>query len=125
MLGLGQALVDELQAMSIHIGLSDVKDCFHRLKQPRWLAEYFCFKPICASWVNLGGTTLDGVPLKDNDIVYPMPGSLRMGFSWSLFFAQKINKYQCSLTRSLTCSRIISDSSLASSAMSPKRVRVL
>lgn len=104
-----QAFVDELQAMNIHIGLSDVKDCFHRLKQPRWLAEYFCLKPIRASWVNLGGTTLDGVALKDNDIVYPMPGSLCMGFSWSLFFAQKINEYQCSLTKSLTCSRIISD----------------
>ena len=67
-----QAFVDELQSMNIHIGLSDVKDCFHRLKQPRWLAKYFCFKPIRASWVNLGGTTLDGTILRDNDLVYPI-----------------------------------------------------
>ena len=104
-----QAFLDELQSMNIHIGLSDVKDCFHRLKQPRWLAEYFCFKPIRASWVKLGGTMLNGIMLNDNDIIYPMPGSLCMGFSWSLFFAQKINEYQCSLTRSLQDSPLISD----------------
>ena len=32
-----------------------------------------------------------------------------MGFSWSLFFSQKINEYQCSLTSSLSSSHLISD----------------
>ena len=95
--------------MNLFIGLSDVKDCFHRLRQPRWLAEYFCFMPIRAHWVGLGGKVLDGVTLKGNDLIYPMPGSLCMGFSWSLFFSQKINEHQCQLTRSLKDSSLISD----------------
>ena len=101
--------VAELASLNIHIGLSDVKDCFHRLRQPKWLAEYFCLKPIRASWVGLQGQNLDGKKLKANDIVYPMPGSLCMGFSWSLFFSQKINEYQCSLTKTLACSTLIQD----------------
>lgn len=99
----------ELQTMNIHIGLSDVKDCFHRLRQPRWLAEYFCFKPIRAHWVGLTGTMLDGHRLGPNDVIYPMPGSLCMGFSWSLYFCQRINEYQCSLTRSLKDSTLVRD----------------
>lgn len=99
----------ELQSMELHIGLSDVKDCFHRLKQPRWLAEYFCFKPVRAHWVGMAGKELEGVKLGSNDIIYPMPGSLCMGFSWSLYFCQQINEHQCALTKSLRDSTLISD----------------
>ena len=104
--------LQELQSMELHVGLSDVKDCFHRLKQPRWLAEYFCFMPIKAHWVGLTGKCLDGVTLGCNDIVYPMPGSLCMGFSWSLYFCQQINEHQCALTRSLGDSTLITDKGL-------------
>jgi hypothetical protein len=31
---------------NLFAGLSDVKDCFHRIKQPRWLAKHFCLLPI-------------------------------------------------------------------------------
>ncbi len=48
----------------IHVGLSDVKDCFHRLRQPRWLSEYFCFEAIPAHWVGLEGHWIDGVRLE-------------------------------------------------------------
>ena len=57
----------------------------------------------------MSGKVLDGVILKGNDFIYPMPGSLCMGFSWSLYFCQMINEHQCSLTRSLKDSSIISD----------------
>jgi hypothetical protein len=73
------------------------------------LAEYFCFKPIRAHWVGLTGTMLDGHRLGPNDVIYPMPGSLCMGFSWSLYFCQRINEYQCSLTRSLKDSTLVRD----------------
>ena len=76
----------------LYIALSDVKDAFHRIKQPDWLARYFCFMPIEARHVNLGGCVVDGHLLKGSDLVYPMPGSLCMGFSWSLFFCQRINE---------------------------------
>ena len=37
---------DDLHAFSLFAGLSDVKDCFHRVEQPRWLSKHFCFMPI-------------------------------------------------------------------------------
>ena len=33
---------DFMDNQKVGIGLSDVKDCFHRLRQPFWLSEYFC-----------------------------------------------------------------------------------
>ena len=98
-----------LQQLEIHVGLSDVKDCFHRIKQPRWLARYFCFMPIEARFLGLTGTELEGRVLQSNDMVFPMPGSLCMGCSWSLFFAQRINERQLSLTPGLEQSTLISD----------------
>ena len=99
----------ELQSLNLFVGLSDVKDCFHRLRQPRWLAEYFCLMPIKARWVGLEGSSLDGVLLHADSVIYPMPGSLCMGFSWSLYFSQAINEHQCKLVPSLKESPIISD----------------
>ena len=99
----------ELQSLNLFVGLSDVKDCFHRLRQPRWLAEYFCLMPIKARWVGLEGSSLDGVLLHADSVIYPMPGSLCMGFSWSLYFSQAINEHQCKLVPSRKESPIISD----------------
>ena len=81
-----------VDGFGIYAGLSDVKDCFHRIKQPRWLAKHFCLLPIEARHVGLTGQTLEGRTLSSSDLVYPMPGSLCMGFSWSLFFAQRISE---------------------------------
>ena len=81
-----------MREWKVHVGLSDVKDCFHRLRQPKWLSEFFCLDSIPASWVGLEGTTLDGVLLQPDSLIYPAPGSLCMGFTWSLFFAQRISE---------------------------------
>ena len=67
--------------------------------------------PIEARHLNLTGTVLEGKTLSSKDLVYPMPGSLCMGCSWSLFFAQKINERQFSLSPQLGSSRLISDRS--------------
>ena len=99
----------ELKSLNLFVGLSDVKDCFHRLRQPRWLAEYFCLMPIKARWVGLEGSSLDGAILHADSVIYPMPGSLCMGFSWSLYFSQAINEHQCKLVPSLRESPIITD----------------
>ena len=76
---------DYLNERRISIGLSDVKDCFHRLRHPRWLAEYFCLDGVPASWVGLENTYLDNQWLTEDSIVFPAPGSLPMGFTWALF----------------------------------------
>ena len=48
-------------SFGLHVGLSDVKDCFHRIKQPRWLSKYFCFMPIEARHVGLTGQEMASV----------------------------------------------------------------
>ena len=78
-----------LEQLRVSIALSDVRDCFHRLKQPKWLSQYFCLDPVPASWVSLQRTTLDGVDLSDDSLIYPAAGSLTMGFTWSLYFAHE------------------------------------
>ena len=39
----------------LYVGLSDVKDCFHRIRQPSWLARYFWLQPVEAHHVGLTG----------------------------------------------------------------------
>ena len=93
----------------IYVALSDVKDCFHRVKQPDWLAKHFCFLPIAAKHLGMVGATLDGQVLEPETEVYPMPGSLAMGFSWSLFFAQRISERLMSQVPSLSHSKLAVD----------------
>eukprot|EP00438_Fugacium_kawagutii_P024261 Skav223122 [mRNA] locus=scaffold419:830256:833692:- [translate_table: standard] len=102
---------DDDNPFELYAGLSDVRDCFHRIKQPRWLSKFFCFMPIEARHVGLTGTTLEGQTLKSSDLIYPMPGSLCMGFSWSLFFAQRINEVVMSDVGTLSSSSLIHDRS--------------
>lgn len=94
---------------SLFAGLSDVKDCFHRIKQPRWLSKHFCFMPIEARHVGLTGQFLEGHQLSSSDLVFPMPGSLCVGFTWSLYFAQRINEVMMSNVGSLGGSSLIHD----------------
>eukprot|EP00435_Cladocopium_sp_Y103_P068349 s90_g31.t1 len=81
--------------MSVHVGLSDVENCFHRLRVPNWLSRYFCWSPVPAKVVGLSGRELEGKVLKPLDPVYPCAGSLCQGFSWALYFAQKANEQMC------------------------------
>lgn len=70
-----------LQDMGLYFGLADVKDCFHRLKCPYWLSEYFCLRPIPAKWVGMGGHIVSGEKVSHEQEIYPMAGSFPMGFS--------------------------------------------
>ncbi|CAE7387508.1 TRPT1 [Symbiodinium sp. CCMP2592] len=96
-----------LEALELNIGLSDIRDCFHR--QPRWLQEYFCLDPIPASSVGLAGYVLDGRTLSGDDLVYPMPSSLPMGCCWSLYFAQMISDKLIGEVRALEASSLLRD----------------
>ena len=99
-----------LEARGLFFGLADVKDCFHRMRQPLWLSKYFCWDPIPVSWIKgLQGTVLEGKKLTSHDYVHPMPASLCMGFSWSLYFAQLANETLMSKIPSLVGSQLVSD----------------
>ena len=68
------------------VGTVDVCDCFYRLRIRPALSEFFALPPV---W----GENF-GVPEEEclNGWVYPCLSVLPMGFSWSLFFAQKLNE---------------------------------
>ena len=102
---------DYLDRHRISIGLSDVKDCFHRLRQPRWLCDYFCLDGVPASWVGLENTYLDNQWLAPDSIVYPAPGSLPMGFTWALYFAQRASEVLMTKVPSLQKSTLVHDRS--------------
>ena len=97
------------EALELNIGLSDIRDCFHRLHQPQWMQEYFCLDPIPASWVGLTAHVLDGRTLSGHDLVYLMPSSLPMGCSWSLYFAQMISEKLVSEVKALEASSLLRD----------------
>ena len=86
---------DAMEAVTTFVGLSDVKDCFHRMRVPKWLSRYFAWSAVPAKIVNLQGTWLDGKLLGPLDPVFPCAGSLCQGFSWSLYFAQRANEHVC------------------------------
>lgn len=37
--------------LAFHLGLSDVKDCFHRMKVPVWLSKHFAWSPFLQKWL--------------------------------------------------------------------------
>ena len=52
------------RGFSSFIGLSDVKDCFHRMRVPQWLSRYFAWEAVPAKVLNLQGSMLEGVRLE-------------------------------------------------------------
>ena len=93
-----------LERGGLRFGLSDVKDAFHRLRQPFWLAECFCVRPLEARHLGLAGAKLQGRLLLPHD-----KGSLCMGFTWSLYFCQVLNETLADSVPRLLHSEIIRD----------------
>ncbi len=83
--------------MTVLLASGDVDNCFHRMCLQGWLRHYFCWPPLPAA--TLGISKLLDVPLSSEDLVYPLPQFLPMGFSWPPFLAQTANQYQmeCSI----------------------------
>ena len=94
--GLGRIEVtgDELgpETLDLWVGTADVKDAFHRMRMPRWLGDYFGLPPVRAK--DLGLREVEGEPVSPDALLTPIPISLPMGFSWSLFLCQDANEEQ-------------------------------
>ena len=101
--------ISALDNLEVFIGLSDVKDCFHRMRVPSWLARYFAWDAVTAATVGMTGVELEGKVLAANDLIFPCAGSLCQGFSWSLYFAQKANEYLAGSISPLTDAKLASD----------------
>ena len=100
---------EAISKLTAFIGLSDVKDCFHRLRVPMWIARFFAWEAVPAKTVGLENTYADGKFVGPLDPVFPCAGSLCQGFSWSLYFAQKANEYLSKTTPLLAQARLLHD----------------
>ena len=100
-----------LSAAEAFIGLSDVKDCFHRMRVPEWISHFFAWEAVPAKVVGLGGAEVDGRILDPLDPVWPCAGSLCQGWSWSLYFAQRANECVCLRSPLLREASLVSDKS--------------
>ena len=63
----------------------DVRDCFYRIRIPDEFAEYFALPPVNAADISNCRHRFQGR-------VFPCLAVLPMGFSWSLWLAQEINR---------------------------------
>ncbi|CAK0823925.1 unnamed protein product, partial [Prorocentrum cordatum] len=79
-----------LEAQLVYIGMADVKDCFHRMRIDSALSQYFCLPPVKAG--AFGVTEVEGTKVQTSAAIYPCWQVLPMGFSRSLYFAQRANE---------------------------------
>ena len=69
--------------------MRDVADCFHRMLLKGSIRRFFCWPSLPAA--SLGVQEVGGQHVKPEQKVWPMANSLPVGWSWSLYFAQKAN----------------------------------
>ena len=85
------------------MGLGDVNNCFHRLKMPPGMHRCFALEPINSKYTPLKNELQTGTP------VYPCLSSFPMGFSWSLWVAQRCGETLLSQVPGLGKPSIASD----------------
>ena len=76
--------------IGLFVAHCDVDNCFHRLRMTEEMSRWFTLPPIEARF--LGIDRLDGFELAPSDLIYPALTSLPLGFSWSLYFAQRAHE---------------------------------
>ena len=103
------ATQEMIESVSTYVGLSDVRDCFHRMRVPGWMSRFFAWEAVPAHVVGLTGQSIDGKELGHNDAVFPCAGSLCQGFSWSLYFAQRANEFLCKSITPLSEAKLSND----------------
>ncbi|CAK0880153.1 unnamed protein product [Prorocentrum cordatum] len=81
-----------LNAFTVCVTTTDVKDCFYRMRIHEDLGRYFCLP--AAPWHVLEGLPVAGLPAEaaSDAMVYPCLGALPMGFAWILHLAQAANE---------------------------------
>ena len=92
-----EAMRASIEKLLLVLGVADVSDCFHRLRfgsHPvmEKLKRFFAYPAVRAGDVKV--TSIGGVAISADTMIFPLAESLPMGWSWSLFFAQSANSFQ-------------------------------
>jgi hypothetical protein len=89
----------------VYVAKADLDNFYHRLRLPEWMEPYFALPPVKASDVGVGAT------FGDATLVHPCCVTLPMGWSHSVFVAQKGHEHIVDTHTSLRAEdRITSDS---------------
>ena len=92
------------------MGVSDIENCFRRMRMPLWLNDYFCLPfCFCAGDIGLTGQVIDGHKLRFHDKVDIAACCLPMGFTWSLYFAQRSSEHQIVSAPGMSSSSLFND----------------
>ncbi|CAK0903313.1 unnamed protein product, partial [Prorocentrum cordatum] len=86
--------VEYLSKLRLVAGTSDVANCFHCLRLRPEMSAHFGLPAAPVHVFGLEGTVTRGRRLGRTSLVYPVWAALPMGFTWSLWFAQRINELQ-------------------------------
>jgi len=81
----------------LFVAKADLDNFYHRLRLPEWMRPYFALPAVRAGEVGLSGSiiVLEGhrITLRSSDIIYPACVTLPMGWSHSVFVAQRAHEH--------------------------------
>ena len=76
--------------MHLHVAQADVDNCFHQMRMPTEMQQWFSLPRISAA--NFGGVRIGDQYFDDNTPIFPLLETLPTGFTLSLFFAQSAHE---------------------------------
>ena len=82
------------EGITLFLGISDIDNCFQRLRLPGTLLDWFALGPtFTVRELGVVGLVFDGVTLGPDREVTVASAMAPMGFSWSLYFAQRTSEH--------------------------------
>ena len=72
---------------------------FLRMRIPSWLQAILALPAVLASEVGYTGKSIERKRPVPDSLIYPVPATLPMGFSWAVFFCQDVTDH-CTLAES-------------------------
>ena len=91
----------------VFVAQSDIKDYFYSIGLPSYLHPFFSLPPIRPRLLQHRIAELTG--LKHFDEVYPQMKVVPMGWSWSMFFAQRIHQHQVMIGTGISHEQVLAD----------------
>ena len=87
---------------------SDIKDYFYSIGMPEYLFPFFCLPPIRPAKLSGRIPELAGLEGSVADI-YPQMKVVPMGWSWAMFFAQRIHQHQVMIGAGISHEQVLVD----------------
>ena len=91
----------------MYVAQSDIKDYFYSLELPPDLQSMFCLPPLPSSVVQDWSRSLQGLPSSPSGWVWPMLQVVPMGWSWAMYFAQRVHQHLCLEATGLSMSQVL------------------